>query len=542
MTFSASWQESSRTERIAFVAVAAASCLSLFFSIAGYPAVGHDSDVHLNWLEQFSRLFYHGVSYPRWLTDSNGGFGSPTFYFYPPLPYWIASFFRLLLPFIPTPFFNLIMLVATLGSFATVRLLLKQYSSRQIAILTASLAYAFIAYRFADVFVRDALGEHWAMMFLPLVFLRMKERVQQVALLSIAWSGLLLCNIPIAILAAASIAVRFLVERSARDLVDHGLAFIISVLVAAIYILPSAMLRKYLHTEHLYDITFQTTGFSLLDLFQHRGWLRFLASITLAAGAAALIRQRNAHRGWWWIAFVCVVLQIPIYAPLWHPRYASFVQFTWRFDAILLLAIAVMYVLTIDRWQHYTMIALAVVTIFGGVRLSNEFVLHRALAFDRYRIDAPEYHPIWIPNDTTEVKAVAQLRIDEAPAMILGLTMPGDYIRLLSRTATAYRFNIHLSERAPVRFHLFYWPYWKLSCNGEPIHVQADPNGFATAYLPVGEYPLLLTLTESRAEIFGKYLSVFGLICLLGLVSTAAYREMSTRFDRTSSPTETRKI
>jgi uncharacterized membrane protein len=207
MTFAESWQESSRTERIAFVSIALASLVSLFFSIAGFPAVGHDSDVHLNWLEQFSRLFHFGVVYPRWLNDSNWGFGSPTFYFYPPLPYWFASLVRYLLPFVPSPFFNIVALAATGLSIWTTRLLLLEYSNRSVAIWTATLAYSFIAYRFTDVFVRNALGEHWALAFLPLIFVLRGDTLRATALRSIGWIGIVLSNIPIFILAVLGVAI-----------------------------------------------------------------------------------------------------------------------------------------------------------------------------------------------------------------------------------------------------------------------------------------------------------------------------------------------
>jgi hypothetical protein len=542
VTFSQSWEAASRTERIAFAAVAVASVVSLFFSIAGYPAVGHDSDVHLNWLEQFSRLFHQGLFYPRWFNDSNGGFGSPTFYFYPPLPYWIASFVRSLLPFVPSPFFNLIMLIATLGSILTSRALFKQYSSNDLAIWTATLAYSFIAYRFADIFIRDALGEHWAMMFLPLVFLRRKDSVQQIAVYAIAWTGLLLCNIPTAILVAITLCLWIIIERDYEILKHHLYGGLVAVLVSAVYLLPSMMLRKYIHAEHLYDIVFATSGFALLDLFQHRGWLRFLSSITLVAGLISAFRGRNARNTWWWITVFCVVIQLPFYAPFWHPQSAPFVQFTWRWNMILMLTVPLLNLRNRETWMQYTMIALSVVTLFCAVRISNEFVLHRTLAFNRYRIDAPEYHPVWIPNDLAEVKAIAQIRIDDAPETLLGLTAPQDRVQLRSRGTASEEFDVALSQPSAVKFHLFYWPYWKLTRNEEPIPLQPDPNGFARATLPAGHYNLTLTLVQSRAEIYGKYISLFGLLCLIGITCAAAYREITMRFDATSEPHTTRKV
>lgn len=54
---------------------------------------GADVFFHTHWVREFSAQFWQGNVYPRWLPDMYGGCGYPAFYFYPPLPYWIASAF-----------------------------------------------------------------------------------------------------------------------------------------------------------------------------------------------------------------------------------------------------------------------------------------------------------------------------------------------------------------------------------------------------------------------------------------------------------------
>src|SRR5882762_2668628 len=52
---------------------------------------GHDVLVLLNWIDQFTLAFRNGTLYPRWMPESFYGMGMPSFYFYPPLVYWVAS-------------------------------------------------------------------------------------------------------------------------------------------------------------------------------------------------------------------------------------------------------------------------------------------------------------------------------------------------------------------------------------------------------------------------------------------------------------------
>jgi uncharacterized membrane protein len=61
----------------------------------GFPtstsASGHDVILAVRWINAFATQFWQGDLYPRWLVTPNNGFGEPTFYFYPPLPYYLAA-------------------------------------------------------------------------------------------------------------------------------------------------------------------------------------------------------------------------------------------------------------------------------------------------------------------------------------------------------------------------------------------------------------------------------------------------------------------
>lgn len=57
----------------------------------GIPTSALDASIHARWLADFKDAVLAGDWYPRWLPGSNGGLGSPVFYFYPPLPYWTCT-------------------------------------------------------------------------------------------------------------------------------------------------------------------------------------------------------------------------------------------------------------------------------------------------------------------------------------------------------------------------------------------------------------------------------------------------------------------
>ena len=60
----------------------------------GYPANAWDSRYNAVTGRLFSEQFWSGDLYPRWLIGMNSGLGSPHFFFYAPLGYYIAAAFH----------------------------------------------------------------------------------------------------------------------------------------------------------------------------------------------------------------------------------------------------------------------------------------------------------------------------------------------------------------------------------------------------------------------------------------------------------------
>ncbi len=544
------WNSAQHVERTAFILVAVASFLNVLLGLLNYPIIGHDAYVHLNWLDHFTRLESQSVCYPRWLPDSFGGFGAPTFYFYPPLVYWIASLIHALEITSPALVFQIIQLSFSLLSVFTAFYLSKQIGGKRLIALTGALLYSFLTYRFCDVYVRNALTEHAALAFLPLVFLRFPNKLHCVVILSVGWVGLLLTNLPITYLTIISIGTNLIARRSFKEIPIHTLAFVLAVAISASYLFPAFGLRGLIHQRHLFDLPMHTNlfGFALLDLFQAQfDWLRILSISTILAGLfcfIAIFKNSDPEmRSWKWLIALAVFFQIPyLSSPLWHivPG-MPFVQFSWRWNGILLLAIAALYVKENTKIVHCVIIGLALITVLSELTLSRNIFVRPPLPISSFRMDAPEYAPKWTSNDPYEVIGITKRRMSDPPVVLLGLTMPTDSITQVSKSQTAWNFSVSLNEAASIRFHQFYWPYWKLYRGSVEIPVTPDPNGFATAEIPAGEYSISLKLVRSTLESTGTTVSLFGISLLAILLAFISYRSITKRRDTTSPPASTRK-
>ncbi len=545
------WKSAQPAERTAFVLIAVASLLNVLLGLLNYPVIGHDAYGHLNYLDQFTRLTTQGILYPRWLPDSFGGFGAPTFYFYAPLVYWVASVFHGFGISSASALYQCVQLFFSFLSIATSFLLLRQLGGNRIRALSGALLFSFLTYRFCDVYVRDALTEHAALAFFPIVFLRFPDRLRSIAAYAFGWTGLFLTNLPIAYIAFISVLVVVFARRSYREFPLQALSIVIAIATSAIYLFPAFALRGLIHQRHLFDLPMHASqfGFALLDLFEgHFDWLRILSIATILAGAmcfVVILKNSDVEsRGWKWLIAVAIFFQIPfISAPLWHliPG-MPFVQFSWRWNGLLLLAIGAILAKDKTNITNCILIGLALITILSELTLSRNLFLRPQLPINSFRMDAPEYAPKWTSNDPSEVLGITLRRMSDPPIVMLGLTMPDDTIALQSKSPIEWNFSVRLQRTTPVRLHQFYWPYWKLYKDSTEIPLAPDPNGFASAELPAGQYLIALTLEKSKSETTGFFTSIFGLSILTILLGFSCYRSITNRREITSPPEEARNI
>jgi hypothetical protein len=158
-------------QNAAVIAVAALLVVPCF--VHGIPP-GNDATTHVNYQRHFSEQFWHGEMYPRWLTESNKGFGSPIFFLQYPLPYWITALLRPVLSFAPDAGreakelgISIFLILAAAGMAA--RFWFCRFTGPVVSTL-AAIAYLALPYILEQgVYVRAAIGELCAYIWMPLL-------------------------------------------------------------------------------------------------------------------------------------------------------------------------------------------------------------------------------------------------------------------------------------------------------------------------------------------------------------------------------------
>jgi hypothetical protein len=226
------------------VAAAALFCFRLL--IAGVPPNGDARD-HAVYQFNFSRQFWSGDLYPRWLAEADKGYGSPIFLAQYPFPYFVTAVLRPVLSFPPTDtrearelgiFCFLMLAGAGLASYYWFR-----YRCSPMASVISAIAYMLLPY-LAEVVLynRVAIGELATFVWMPLLLgLADRAKTKRLAILSaiaVAFALLLMSNILTAIL-FVPVLLLYAAASGRRTTLSVLFALVFGICLAAVYILPA---------------------------------------------------------------------------------------------------------------------------------------------------------------------------------------------------------------------------------------------------------------------------------------------------------------
>ncbi|OQY96055.1 MAG: hypothetical protein B6D41_05470, partial [Chloroflexi bacterium UTCFX4] len=351
----------------------------------GYFWGAHDARHSVYFLFEFDRVFRDGVLYPRWFPDMTYGYGYPLFNIYGPLAFYVGEFFHLVGFDFVTSVKIVFALAWFLSGLAMYGFVKRVFENKNAAFL-AGLLYVFMPYHLIDVYVRAALAESVALVFLPLTlwafYRTVNDRtIRGVLFAAFAYAGMVFAHNGIALLFTFVLAawIVFLVLRARAPQVEFfarenifGLirgalptlgAVALGLGLTAIFMLPLISEYRYINvaqwTQNYYDYqdhfvaAFQLFsplwGFGISNLGPVDG-LSFqlgLVPVILAFFALfAIAKNPNRKRAYILfflvLTFAVIFLMFEISLPVWRAfGLASVAQFPWRLLTLTLVSLAV---------------------------------------------------------------------------------------------------------------------------------------------------------------------------------------------------------
>ena len=545
--------------------------LSLFavLPLAGpdYFFGAHDAPHTVFFLTEFDAAIRDGVWVPGWATDQALGYGYPTFVLYPPLAYYVAEGFHLL-GATKIVAIKWTWALATMGAGLAMYAYARHVMGRQRGLL-AAIVYVYVPYHLADIYVRAALAEYAAFVWMPLALLAFHRLVEKVTLPRIGCAGLaygaLLLTHNVTGLAftpflALYVLFRLLIEpgsrkeRLVRTLAALGGAMLAFGIAAAL-LLPGFFERRYINQEQwIREIYNYAEHFVQPAHFLSAAWgyapgtpgtegamsfqLGAVPFILAMVATVAAFRRPVGERALILVFAAALVLllflMLPLAAPFWELLpIASLVQFPWRLLALTAVALAVLSGLAIlapttDKLNAQVPI-LALVAILGSFaytlpqytptpeyaeepRLSIEFELNYT---DMRGMTA------WTEEMPGTSPLVEQYLAgtDLITAEVLDPDAEMDMIRAGGASDEVW---VESPEGTALRFYTYYFPGWRVYIDGERLPDEAlraeTPYGLITVDVPPGEHQVLLRWGDTPLRLAGKLLTLACLVLAIGLI------------------------
>jgi len=551
--------------------------------IYGIPFFSDDGVTHhAVWYVCFSDQFWAGDLYPRWLMGMNNGLGSPVFFYYPPVLFFVTSLLR--------PFFGgdshgwyqlgVSACAALIASGSCGYAWLKQMAGRNSA-LAAAILYMATPYHLAsDLYVRGSLAEYWAFIWMPLILFFTHKIVHghrlAAAGCALSYALLVMTHLPTTLIfSPIPVCYAFYMAGPGQRMRVTGWtisAMTVGAGISFVYLWPALTTQRFVFLERM------TTGY-----FSYKNWLfftnlslwpteKFLLLLMMAdlAGIACctfiitraspnrITRRLNAF--WYAVAIAGVLMMTQLSAPIWAGvSMLQKIQFPWRFNAVVSLATTALLALAISSIKNRESRSFKLAPIIASLLIlgwipATGLAIWRAYRFrnpDQEEInfktreiaqqrEVPEYYPRWNldmaemnwESSVNEEQWDDQLdrrfeslvqRIGESGGSLAKVKIIGGTgeVAVSSWKPGEIRLQTTTSTGMQLRVSQFYYPNWtaQLFSNSSTMDIQpSQPDGLISLFVPKGEHEVLLQLEQSSAETVGQIISLTSITIVLAYV------------------------
>jgi len=515
---------------------------------------GHDTQDHVARIANFYQSLSEGNLVPRWAGNLNWGYGHPILMFLYPLPSYAASLFHYIgFSFVDST--KLVFGVSYIVSGLTMYLWMSSAFGKRAGFISA-LLYTFAPYRFVDLYVRGAIGEHVAFVFPPLIFFflykiavvnnSVKQHASCVKYImggSLSIAGLILSHNAVAIIFLPIVGIYglyllfFETKRKSTFIVYCLLSIILGFSLSAFFWIPAYFEGKYT----LRDIV---TADEILNRFVPWSWffyspwnhgegyqfskeIGFMHWAIIGSFIFIIRLLRRGEKIFGLIMFILFLftlfLMTNMSTPIWDffPLMQKF-QFPWRLLSIAVfipsvLGAIVIYTLEKNKKIHPYMTPIILLLSLNIVLLTipmwkpKSFIMEReeyySGIFDS-TTDTGESSPIWSTRS-----------MEHRPTELVSIIKGKGAIMPSRRNTTLREYTVNAQESLRIAENTLYFPGWKVFVDGKETQIEfQDPayRGIMTFFVPAGKHSVSIDFRNTKLRTFANIFSVISLSMLFG--------------------------
>ncbi len=521
----------------------------------------HDGPDHVARIANFYRSLSEGNILPRWAENLNWGYGHPILMFLYPLPSYFASLFHFIgFTFVDST--KMVFGVSFMISIITMYLWAAKRWGNAIGLLIA-LLYGFAPYRFVDMYVRGAIGEHVAFIFPPLILYFIDELsltwkdnytgVKEALLgirpgifLSLSVAGLVMAHNAISLMFLPIIGLYVLYilffETKNRSLfIASSLLFIITgFFLSAFYWIPALFEGKYTLRDIVTKGDAITRFVPILNFFyspwNYGSGNEFTKSVGIvewlgiALSVFVLIHERTRKIrvfmfGTLLLFIFSLFLQTKESIVIWNAiTIIQKFQFPWRF-----LTVSVFLSSILSGWAIGTFIERfakdKVIPITVIVCLIIVVPVY-FMWFPKGVIHHPEgYYTGVYPGttDTGESSPIWSVRFMEHTFNVPLEVIDGDITVMRGRrTSTVHEYAIQARDKGRLVENTLYFPGWKIYIDGVQTEIQfQEPmyRGLMTFSVPEGNHSILVHFGDTKLRKISNVISLVSIIVIILVIT-----------------------
>ncbi len=506
--------------------------------------ITHDGQDHVARIANFYASLHEGIVVPRWASNLNWGYGHPILMFLYPLSSYVASFFYSV-GFSLIDSTKLVFALSYIVSIYTMFIWLRR-SYGENAALVGSLLYGFAPYRFVDLYVRGAIGEHVAFIFPPLIcyFLYLLSKNQKMIYgigLSISLGFLLLAHNAIAIMFLPIFALYslYLVLFESKNrflfLVSCFLSLFLGFGLASFFWIPAffegkytlrdivtagEVLERFVPWTHFFYSPWNFGGTDLLSKSLGISGLIGIVASLFILGKISERKSKVMLFGSLLLLALTLALMTSISKPVWSTfTLLQKFQFPWRFLSVTTFLVAVIGAVGIESISSHSFIHNRI----SKIKLQGLFIAYCLLII---LSTVGMWHPkgyaqkhesfftgIYMSTtDTGESSPIWSIRFMEHTPTATSQVIDGEAtISQTSRSTTRHDFVVIATKPTLMLENTVYFPGWSVSVDGAKTPIQfQNPNyrGLMTYAILPGTHTISVRFEDTKIRTFANYISI----------------------------------
>ncbi len=506
--------------------------------------VTHDGQDHVARIANFYKSLSEGNIIPRWAGNLNWGYGHPVMMFLYPFPSYASSLFHLI-GFSYIDSLKLVFAITFVLSGLTMYLWIKEFLGKYPAI-AAGVLYVFAPYRFVDLYVRGAIGEHVAFIFPPLVLyflLKLSKKFSYLNFLGgcLSLSGLILSHNAISLMFLPFIIfyALFLLYKN-KNKTKLLLGFLGLLLLgfglSGFFLLPAFFEGKYTLRDIVTRGEYASRFVNFKDLIygswsyggtgQFTTQLGFVQLIFIVLSPYFLFQFFKKNKSFFVLSlailaycFLSVLLMLNFSKPVWEiVTILQKFQFPWRLLSIVVFTTSLLGGLFVyqlnKKWQTIIVLLITILIVLSTYNYwhANAYKIYPNLYFDKIyngTTDTGESSPIW------------SIRfMEKEPKTHLVIIEGGGRVKEEKRSTTEHDYTVFADGNIKLRENTLYFPGWKVYSSGKelPVEFQDRLNrGLITFKLPQGKNTVIIKFENTKLRTFSNLLTIFSFVFLVGL-------------------------